>query len=266
MGRENQGWSISEVDRRHPMIMKKPALMTTTCSPYSVDIKNLRLHVRGVKVDWLRQCLVFNQDVEEMTVAQFWRSSIGEHIQPYLSDAGTSLSEILQVVDTDPWDSRHDHKDIHLGLCHLLKISKNRENADRVLGIGASEISDLLAPLEDTDQGVVFALRAVLRSFGWRSCILTDNNNFGLVPECDKKRGRDLAGTWMFTATCRAKTTQRKILAYLHSTSTCSRGIRRSCTFQKQYPAWRYGRRMDGRGYRAGLINTRLTVTKYNRL
>jgi hypothetical protein len=65
MGRKNQGWSILEVDRYRPMIMKSPGLMTTKCSPHSVDIRNLRLHVRGVKVGWLRQCLVFNQDVEE---------------------------------------------------------------------------------------------------------------------------------------------------------------------------------------------------------
>jgi len=160
-------------------------LRHTKCSLNSVDTRNLRLRIRGVRVGLVQQCFVSRSTMASETVADFWASSLGGYIQPYLEGISASLPlEISRSIDPGMYRERNDHESIQTGLLHLWEIGTTQEHASRVLGYGGESISDLLAPLKNGDQPAWTALRAVLQTLEGRSCIVTNNKHFGLIPTC----------------------------------------------------------------------------------
>ena len=160
----------------------------TECSLESVDMRNLRLCIRGMKVGSVRQCIVsgVNTPVVNMTVAEFWESSVGEYILPYLGDTDTRLPrDFSRAIRGGHLGRIHGSESIQAGLLYLWEIGRILEQASRVLGFGGDHILDLLAPLKNSNEPAWAALRDVLRSLYRRSCIITDSQHIGLIPACN---------------------------------------------------------------------------------
>ena len=175
VGHDSDGIGLSWVDDPEPRY--------TECPLSSVDMGNMRLRIRGVKVDWVRQSLVPNA---KATVAGFWKSQLGKYLQPYLEDTSTGLPlEFSRAMRGGMYDRTHGHESIHTGLSHLWDIGNAPDQASRDLGYGGDGIQDLLAPLKNGSQPAWSALRDVLRSLYGRSCIIMDNGHMGQVPKCN---------------------------------------------------------------------------------
>jgi hypothetical protein len=164
-------------------VAKDQRLQYTRCSPHSVHAGSLRLCVRGAKVGWVRQRLL-KERFGLMTVAQFWGSSLGEHIQLSLCNPDTDLPLGFFRAMQDGIPSSYDDECVRAGFSYLLDISKTPEHAKRHLA-GGIDISDLLVPYGNVDRDACNALRGVLLTLVGRSCIVTNNNHSGLVPECN---------------------------------------------------------------------------------
>jgi len=170
-------------------------LKHTQCSLESVDIRNLRLCIRGMKVGSVRQCIVFDADtpIVEMTVAEFWKSSLGEYLLPYLRDTDTRLPrDFSQAIHGGAFGRSHNHESIQAGLSYFWEIGRTPEQASRVLRWGGDDIQDLLAPLKNSNEPAWAAIRDVLRSFERRSCVITDSQHIGMVPECNIREDDDI--------------------------------------------------------------------------
>jgi len=167
----------------------------TQCSLESVNMRNLRLCIRGMKVGSVRQCIGSDiaTSVADMTVAAFWKSPLGEYILPYLRDADTGLPrEFSRAICGGILGLSHDHESIQAGLSYLWEIGKIPEQASRVLRYGGDNMLDLLAPLKNSNEPAWTALRGVLRSLTRRSCIITDSQHIGLIPECNIRDDDDV--------------------------------------------------------------------------
>jgi len=167
----------------------------TECSLESVDMRNLRLCIRGMKVGLVRQCIVSDVDtpLTDMTVAEFWESSLGEYILPYLRDTDTGLpQDFSRAIHGGMFSRVHDHESIQAGLSYLWELGRTPEQASRVLGFGGDGILDLLAPLKNSNEPAWAAIRDVLRSLNRRSCIITDSQHIGLIPACNIKEDDDI--------------------------------------------------------------------------
>ena len=165
---------------------KTDVLMHTKCSLNSVDMRSMRLRIRGVKAYWVRQCLVPNA---RKTVADFWRSQIGEYIQPYLGDTSIGLPlDFFRAIRGGMKDQTHEHQSIQTGLSHLWKIGNAPEHASRDLGYGGSKVLDLLDPLKNDNQPAWSALRDVLKCLHSRLCIKTNTKHLGLIPRCNVRK------------------------------------------------------------------------------
>ena len=167
----------------------------TECSLESVDTRNLRLCIRGMKVGSVRQCIVsdVNTPVAEMTLAEFWKSSLGEYILPYLGDTDTGLPrDFSRAIRGGNLGRGHDHESIQAGLSYLWELGRNPEQASRVLNYGADDILDLLAPLKNSNEPAWAAIRVVLRTLHRRSFIITDSQHIGLIPECNVREEDDI--------------------------------------------------------------------------
>ena len=167
----------------------------TECSLESVDMHNLRLCIRGMKVGSVRQCIVFdvNTRVAYMTVAEFWKSSLGEYILPYLEDTDIGLPrDFSRAIQAGIFGRSHDHEFIQAGLSYLWGLGRTPEQASRVLGYGAEAILDLLVSLKNSNEPAWAAIREVLRSLNRRSCIITDSQHIGLIPACNIREDDDI--------------------------------------------------------------------------
>ncbi|KAH6870346.1 heterokaryon incompatibility protein-domain-containing protein [Alternaria rosae] len=185
MGRDTEGIGFDLEDVDDSEAVHNRGIRHTECPANAVDIKNLRLSIRGVRLGWVRQCFVSSTNVFT-TVSELWASSLGEYLQLYLERASTSSSlEFSRAINDEIDGRKHDHECIRTGLSYSLELSKAPEQASRSFGYGGEDILDLLAPLEKSNPRAWFALRDVLRALRGRYCIKTNDEYFGRVPECN---------------------------------------------------------------------------------
>lgn len=173
----------------------------TTCATDSVDMTHMRLRVRGTKVGEVQTVLSLSLDgvgsLDGMTVAQFWSSSLGQHIGSYfcLEERQLPLEMVRALVD--PWFKKDfDYEDAVLGFRWFYDCSTKPELADRHIGSYGQLIGALLAPLRNHPNGdaTINAISHVVLQLTRRKGILTDKDKFGLVPECNIRAGDEI---WM---------------------------------------------------------------------
>jgi len=194
MGRETEGIGLYLEDFDDSEAVHGGGMRHTECPTNAVDIKNLRLSIRGMKLGWVRRCFTSSTSLYT-TVSEFWASSLGEYLQLCLEDASTVLSQELSRTINEEVDGRkHDHGCIRAGLLYFLELSKAPEKAGRDFGWAGEDVLDLLAPLENSNPSAWSALRHVLRVLRGRYCIVTNEGYFGRVPECNIREGDE---TWL---------------------------------------------------------------------
>jgi hypothetical protein len=189
MGRSSRGSSVNR-PVGDPTAAMHQGLTRTKCSPHSIDTRNLLLHVRGVKVGRVRQTFCFNEGLDNITVAEFWASPFGIHIQSLLGSTGMGLPlELSHTICGGLWHSKYDPECVLTGLAYLFEISKRPEYTGRPLHPKHWPLSDSLGPLEHAN---VAALREVMWVLNGRACIITNNENYGLVPTCNIQVGDEI--------------------------------------------------------------------------
>ncbi|RYN92048.1 hypothetical protein AA0119_g10272 [Alternaria tenuissima] len=162
----------------------------TTCAPDSVDMTHMRLRVRGMKVGEIRTVLSLpiQRVADGMTVAQFWSSSLGQHIGSYLCREERQIPlGIVQALSRRWPNENFNYEDAVSGLMWFYDCSTRPDLADRRIGIVGQLIDALLAPLRDHINGsaAVRATTHIVLQLRQRKCILTGKDQFGLVPECN---------------------------------------------------------------------------------
>lgn len=163
------------------------------CAPHSVDMETMQLRVRGMKIDNVQKLFPWSSKLHAMTLEEFWLSTFGEHIQPHLSGEGPEMHlEILQAF-VYPWSIKaYSYEDAVTVFAHLHEISRHPESADRVMGVGADHIRDLLETLQETNPAAHDAISEILTGLWRHMCILTDKGCFGRVPECNIRAGDEV--------------------------------------------------------------------------
>ncbi|CAN9395397.1 unnamed protein product [Alternaria alternata] len=171
----------------------------TTCAPDSVDITNMRLRVRGMKVGEIRTVLSLpiRNNSDGMTVAQFWSSGVGQHIGSYLCHEERQVPLGMVRALSNPWPNENfNYEDAVFGLRWLYDCSTKPDLADHSMGLGGHLIDALLAPLRDhLNRGAAATgISHIFVQLQDRKGILTDKDQFGLVPECNVRAGDEI---WM---------------------------------------------------------------------
>jgi hypothetical protein len=174
----------------------------TTCAPDSVDMTHTRLRVRGMKVGEIRTVLLLPLDDDDdgghgMTVAQFWSSSLGQHIGSYfcLEERQIPLDMVRALVRA--WSiEKFNYEDAVLGLKWFYDCSTKPDLADCHIGWSGYLIDALPVPQRDhiTCGAVVSVMTHIVTQLWRRKGILTDKDHFGLVPECNIRAGDEI---WM---------------------------------------------------------------------
>ncbi|CAN9406321.1 unnamed protein product [Alternaria sp. RS040] len=171
----------------------------TTCTPDSVDITNMRLRVRGMKVGEVQTVLSLPLESgnDGMTVAQFWSSSLGQHIGSYfcLEERQIPLGMVRALSVAWP-NGNFNYEDAVSGLKWFYDCSTKPDLADQHIGAAGRLINALLAPLRDHSNGdaTINAISHIAGQIWARKGILTDKDQFGLVPECNIRAGDEI---WM---------------------------------------------------------------------
>jgi hypothetical protein len=171
----------------------------TTCAPDSVDITNMRLRVRGMKVGEVQTVLSLplERGTDGMTVAQFWSSSLGQHIGSYFClEERQILLGMVRALSVAWPNGNFNHEDAVSGLKWFYDCSTRPDLADYHIGRGGHLIGALLAPLRDHPNGdaTINAISRIVAQLWHRKGILTDKDQFGLVPECNIRAGDEI---WM---------------------------------------------------------------------
>jgi hypothetical protein len=173
----------------------------TTCAMDSVDMTHMRLRVRGMKVGEVQTVLSLSlygvSSLDGMTVAQFWSSSLGQHIGSYFCREERQLPLEMVRALVYRWPNRNfNYKDAVLGFRWFYDCSTKPELADRHIGSHGQLIGALLAPLRNHPNGdaTINAISQIIIGFTRRKGILTDKDQFGLVPECNIRAGDEI---WM---------------------------------------------------------------------
>ncbi|CAN9460721.1 unnamed protein product [Alternaria alternata] len=172
----------------------------TTCAPDSVDMTHTRLRVRGMKVGEIRTVLLLPLDDDDdddhgMTVAQFWSSSLGQHIGSYfcLEERQIPLDMVRALVRA--WSlEKFNYEDAVLGLKWFYDCSTRPDLADCHIGWSGYLIDALPVPQRDhiTCGAVVSVMTHIVTQLWRRKGILTDKDHFGLVPECNIRAGDEI--------------------------------------------------------------------------
>ena len=173
----------------------------TTCATDSVDMTHMRLRVRGMKVGEVQTVLSLPFDgvgsFDGMTVAQFWSSSLGQHIGSYFCHEERQIPpEMVRALKNPELKKDFDYEDAIFGLKWFYDCSTKPDLADQHIGAGGHLINALLAPLRDHSNGdaTINAISHVALQLTGRNGILTDKDQFGLVPECNIRAGDEI---WM---------------------------------------------------------------------
>jgi hypothetical protein len=171
----------------------------TTCASDSVDMTHMRLRVRAMKVGEVRTVLPLpiERDRDGMTVAQFWSSGLGQHIGSYFCREKQQIP--LEVVRALArwWPNQYiNYENVVLGLKWFYDWSTRPDLADRHIGFGGHLIDALVAPLPNysNHSAAITAISHIVMELTDRKCILTDKDQFGLIPECNIRAGDEI---WM---------------------------------------------------------------------
>lgn len=171
----------------------------TTCASDSVDMTNMRLRVRGMKVGEVQTVLSLPliNGSDGMTVAQFWSSSLGQHIGSYFCNEERQIPLGMVRALSFSWPNENfNYEDAVSGLRWFYDCSTKPDLADQHIGEGGHLINALLAPLRNHPNGdaTINVISHVVLQLGRRKGILTDKDQFGLIPECNIRAGDEI---WM---------------------------------------------------------------------
>ena len=171
----------------------------TTCATDSVDMTHMRLRVRGMKVGEVQTVLSLplERGIDGMTVAQFWSSSLGQHIGSYFCREERQIPLGMVRALSFSWPNENfNYEDAVSGLRWFYDCSTKPDLADQHIDEGGYLINALLAPLRDHSNGdaTINAISHIAGQLWGRKGILTDKDQFGLVPECNIRAGDEI---WM---------------------------------------------------------------------
>jgi hypothetical protein len=171
----------------------------TTCAPDSVDMTHMRLRVRGMKVGEIRTVLSLpiQSNFDGMTVAQFWSSGLGQHIGSYICREERQIPLGMVRALARRWPRKDfNYEDSVFGLKWFYDCSTRTDLADHHIGAVGHLIGALLAPQRDhiIRGAAVSAITHIVSELLGRKGILTDKDQFGLVPECNIRAGDEI---WM---------------------------------------------------------------------
>jgi hypothetical protein len=172
----------------------------TTCTPDSIDMTHMRLCVRGMKVGEIRTVLsmpLVGDNGNGMTVKTFWSSGVGQHIRSYFRSEGRQIPLGMVRALVDPWPNEDfNHEDAVSGLMWFYDHSTKPDLADHHIGYSGHLIDTLLGPPPDYVNGdaAAAAISNILSELNNRKGILTDKDQFGLVPHCNIRAGDEI---WM---------------------------------------------------------------------
>jgi hypothetical protein len=171
----------------------------TTCAPDSVDMTHIRLRVRGMKVGEIQTVLSLPliNDPDGITVAQFWSSNLGQHIGLNFrrKEQQIPLGMVRALVGYWP-NENFSYEDAVLGLKWVYDWITRPDLADQHIGWAGQTINALLALLPDysNHSAAITAISHIFKELYGRMCILTDKDQFGLVPHCNIRVGDEI---WM---------------------------------------------------------------------
>ncbi|CAN9374598.1 unnamed protein product [Alternaria alternata] len=173
----------------------------TTCATDSVDMTHMRLRVRGMKVGEVQTVLSLPFDgvgsFDGMTVAQFWSSSLGQHIGSYFCHEERQIPlEMVRALRNPRSKKDFDYEDAIFGLKWFYDCSTKPDLADQHIGALGLTTNALLAPLHDHPNygAAANAVSHIIIELTRRKGILTDKDQFGLVSECNIRAGDEI---WM---------------------------------------------------------------------
>jgi len=171
----------------------------TTCASDSVDMTNMRLRVRGMKVGEVQTVLSLPLESgnDGMTVAQFWSSRLAQHIGSYFCREERQIPLGMVRALSVAWPNENfNYEDAVFGLKWFYDCSTKPGLADQHIGAAGHLINALLAPLRDHNihSAAVTAISHIIYELSERKCILTDKDQFGLVPKCNIRAGDEI---WM---------------------------------------------------------------------
>jgi hypothetical protein len=148
----------------------------------------MHLRVRGLKLGTLRHRFLFENEIQSMTVTDFWSSPLGRHVTPFMS---TSVPEEIHQTIRSAWMlQQFSSEAISAGLAYLHALYLDDEYSHCVIGFGQEFTSQLP---QRSDQGNEVLPRFV-SSLELYTYVLTDESIFGIVPECSATEGDEI---WM---------------------------------------------------------------------
>jgi hypothetical protein len=166
-----------------------------SCSPHCVDVEKMRLRVQGMKVDRVQISLTGVSDDERFGLAHFWSSTLGQHIETYMSGAGSKMP--LRIVRAiAPWwpTTDYSYEDVLKAFAYLFEMGQGPETAHHFIDDSAEMTRELIKPLYDTNRAAGEALDDILDSVGMSIFTFTDRGYFGRMVTCDVRAGDEI---WM---------------------------------------------------------------------
>jgi hypothetical protein len=136
-----------------------------------------------------------DDDVSGMTVAQFWSSRLGQHIGSYFCREEQQIPlGIVQALSFRWPNENFNYEDAVFGLKWFYDCSTKPDLADHHIGAGGHLINALLAPLRDhLNRGAAATgISHIFVQLQGRKSILTDKDQFGLIPECNIRAGDEI--------------------------------------------------------------------------
>ncbi|CAN9440558.1 unnamed protein product [Alternaria alternata] len=160
---------------------------------------HMRLRVRGMKVGKVETVLSLpvERGMDGVTAAQFWSSGLGQHIGLYFYHEERQIPlEMVRALSGWWPNDNFNYEDAVSGLKWFYNCSTKPDLADRHIGATGHLIDALLAPLlgHIIRGAAVSAITHIVAQLTYRKGILTDKDQFGLVPECNIRAGDEI---WM---------------------------------------------------------------------
>jgi hypothetical protein len=165
------------------------------CSPHCVDAQKMRLRAHGMKLGKVQSLLKRAPDDEIASVAQFWSSALGQHIEPYMSGAGRKIP--LQIIRTIAYiwgPNEYSYDDAVNALTHLFELGQKPETAHCLNNVNADETRVLISALRDENRAAGDALCGIFQCINLYTFILTDRGYFGRVRRSAIRAGDEI---WM---------------------------------------------------------------------
>jgi hypothetical protein len=166
-----------------------------SCSPHCVDMEKMRLRVQGMKVDRVQSSLTGVYDDERFSLVHFWSSTLGQHIELYISDGDLKMPFQIVRAMAPSWPTgRYSCEDALKAFAYLFELRRKPGAAHGFIHSSDEATSGLLKLLHDTDQAAGKALDDIHDSVAMSIFILTDRGCFGRMVSCDVRAGDEI---WM---------------------------------------------------------------------